>query len=504
MIKSLKAKILRRSGKRQSVYLEIRPEGISWAESGDSTGFLDCSLAKREDALDSLSTERRWAAADITLILSHDQYQVFQLARPEGLDESELGDALKWKLKDFLDFNPSDAVTDVFPFPKDASRGRGNLLNVVAARKSLVSELVELVKKCGLTLVTINIADLALRNLMPRIDPDRRGTALVHMSERFGQMIVCKGETLYLSRQLDVTSGELRSASSQERAVQSLGLEIQRSLDYYESQLGQGPPGIISLVAQDNGLPLPSMLAAYVAATVNTLDWAAFGFDKPLDSRCLVAWGASLAIARDGADTTQQVNLYTNELRPRREKLRAGVALSVPAFAVVMVMLVAGVVRYQESRLQAKVSALQQQNEQLQNSVEQLTGKVNARQLDPEIEASLDRVTTALVRRQQLLGRVENLIATEATGFSAPLTALARQVPKGLWLTQIRLDAVKGNVGLAGKARSGQLVPVYLEGLGGEPAFSGKTFGSFRLGREEDGRWIEFQVATDSDGEVAR
>lgn len=109
-------------------------------------GFLDCSLAKREDALDSLSTERRWAAADITLILSHDQYQVFQLARPEGLDESELGDALKWKLKDFLDFNPSDAVTDVFPFPKDASRGRGNLLNVVAARKSLVSELVELVK----------------------------------------------------------------------------------------------------------------------------------------------------------------------------------------------------------------------------------------------------------------------------------------------------------------------------------------------------------------------
>lgn len=136
--------------------------------------------------------------------------------------------------------------------------------------------------------------------------------------------------------------------------------------------------------------------------------------------------------------------------------------------------------------------------------MEQLTGEVNARQPDPAVEAALESVTATLVRRQQLLGRVENLIATEAIGFSAPLLALARQVPQGLWLTQIRLDARQGNVGLAGKAQSGRLVPVYLEKLGDEPAFAGKTFGSFRLDREEDGRWIEFRVATDTDGEVAQ
>lgn len=54
-------------------------------------------------------------------------------------------------------------------------------------------------------------------------------------------MIVCKGETLYLSRRLDVTSDDLRDAARQENAVQSLALEMQRSLDYYESQLGQVP-----------------------------------------------------------------------------------------------------------------------------------------------------------------------------------------------------------------------------------------------------------------------
>ncbi len=501
MARRLITKILQRSEKQRRVYLEVRPDGIAWAESGGSAGFSDCRPAKREEVLRSLSSERSWDGADATLVLPLDQYQVFQLERPEGIDESELGDALKWKLKDFLDFNPSDAVSDVFPFPEDASRGRGSLVNVVAARKSLVSELVALVANCGLTLIAIDIAELALRNLIPPIDPDRRGAALVHMRERFGQMVVCKGETLYLSRRLDVTSDDLRDASSQENAVQSLALEMQRSLDYYESQLGQVPPAVIRLVARDNVLPLSSMLASYVAAGVETLDWAPFGLDEPLDSRCLVAWSASLATTGEGNGAIQQVDLYTDELRPRKEKLLAGTALSVLLLALAVIVVAAGVTRYQESRLQAETAALQQQNEQLQRSVEQLTDEVAARQPDPEVEAALERVTATLARRQQLLDRVENLIASETTGFSSPLSALARQVPQGLWLTYIRLDALHGEVGLAGKAQSGRLVPVYLEKLGDEPAFIGKTFGSFRLDREEDGRLIEFRVATDADGE---
>lgn len=504
MARGFITKILQRSGKRQRVYLEVRPDGIAWAESAGSAGFSDCSPAKREEALATLVSDRGWAGADTTLVLPLDQYQVFQLERPEGVDESELGDALKWKLKDFLDFNPSDAVSDVFPFPEDASRGRGNLVNVVAARKSLVSELVALVERCGLALIAIDIAELALRKLIPRIDPDHRGAALVHLRERFGQMIVCKGQTLYLSRRLDVTSDDLRDASSQENAVQSLALEMQRSLDYYESQLGQVPPSVIRLVARDNVLPLSSMLASYVAAGVETLDWALFDLEQAVDSRCLVAWSASLAMAVNNDDISQQVNLYTDDLRPRREKLQAGAALAMLALALFVIAVAAGVTRYQGSQLEAETVALQQQNEQLRGSVEQLTNEMEARQPDPEVEADLERVTATLARRQQLLDRVENLIATETTGFSESLSALARQVPDGLWLTNIRLDARHGDVGLAGRAQSARLVPVYLEQLGDEPAFSGKTFGSFRLDREEGGRWIEFQVATDADREAVQ
>jgi MSHA biogenesis protein MshI len=252
--------------------------------------------AKRREALESLVNEQGWAGAPAVVVLPIDQYQVFQVERPEGIEDNELADALKWKLKDFLDFSPSDAVSDVFAFPEDASRGRGPLVNVVTARKSLVQELMALVDGGGLELVRVDIAELALRNLASRMDTANRGVALVHLRERYGQMVVCRGDTLYLSRRLDVSYDDLRDAGRQENAVQSLALEIQRSMDYFESQLGQVPPATIRLVARDSMLPLTSMLSSYVAASIETVAWPEFGLEQDLDSRCLPAWSAGLVV----------------------------------------------------------------------------------------------------------------------------------------------------------------------------------------------------------------
>lgn len=284
------------SSRRPRLSLEVRPDGIAWA-SGSLTGFADCTPAKRLPALQGIVSSNRLSGALATVVLPLDQYQVFQVERPDGVEDSELGDALKWKLKDFLEFSPSDAVCDVFPFPSDAARGRGDLVNVVAVRRTLITELVSLAQEADLDLQRIDIAELALRRLVSRLDDSGRGAALVHLRDRYGHMVICQGDTLYLSRRLDVTSNELREVSSQESAVQSLALEMQRSLDYYESQLGQVPPPVINLVARDSMLPLTSMLGSYLAASARTLDWSALGLDQELDSRCLVAWSAGLSLS---------------------------------------------------------------------------------------------------------------------------------------------------------------------------------------------------------------
>ncbi|MFL1484798.1 biogenesis protein MshI [Marinobacter sp. LN3S78] len=293
-------KLFSSSSSRPRLSLEIRPDGIAWA-GGSQSGFVECTPAKRLAALRGIVSSGRHGGAETTIILPLDQYQVFQLDRPEGIEDEELGDALKWKLKDFLDFSPSDAVCDVFPFPRDAARGRGDLVNVVAVRRTLITELVSLALEADLDLQRIDIAELALRRLVSRLDDSGRGAALVHLRDRYGHMVICQGDTLYLSRRLDVTSDELRDVSSQEAAVQSLALEMQRSLDYYESQLGQVPPPVINLVARDSMLPLTSMLGSYLAASACNLDWAALGLEEELDSRCLVAWSAGLSLPEGDA-----------------------------------------------------------------------------------------------------------------------------------------------------------------------------------------------------------
>lgn len=497
MARSLITTILRQRQKRQTLCLEVRPDGIAWAMSpgmvNQRVGFVECLPAKREAALSALVSEQGWAGVRTTLVLPLDKYQVFQLERPEGIDDAELGDALKWKLKDFLDFSPTDAVSDVFPFPSDAARGRGELVNVVAARKSLVTEQIGLVRSSGLELVAVDVAELALRNLVARLDPQGRGVALVHLRDAYGQMVIAKGAELYLSRKLDVMSDDLRNASTQETAVQSLALEVQRSLDYYESQLGQVPPQVIRLVARDSVLPLSSMLASYVAGGVDTVDWAPFDLPGPLDSRCLPAWSAGLG-ASEGA---QAINLYTEELRPSRERLQATSALTLMLLAVLLVAISSAFVRYQGSELAARQDRLQQQNQQLQSAVEQLSAQVSARRSDPGLESALERINNTIVRRQRLLARVENLVRDDSAGFSAQMAALARQVPEGVWLTGFILEAEPGRITLSGGTQQASSVPVFLENLGNEPSFTGRTFGSFSLQREDEGRWIRFRVATD-------
>ncbi|PPK51824.1 biogenesis protein MshI [Marinobacter persicus] len=294
-------RLFRRGSSVSRLCLEVRPDGIAWAVSPgtpeQAAGFAECLPAKRQQTLDELVASHGWASAPTTLILPIEQYQVFQVERPEGVEDSELADALKWKLKDFLDFSPTEAVSDVFAFPEDATRGRGPLVNLVAARKSLVQELVALVNNADLKLQQIDIAELALRNFAAGLDAGNVGVAVVHLRDRYGQMVVCRGETLYLSRRLELSYDDLLDASKQEEAVQALALEMQRSMDYFESQLGQAPPAIIRLVARDSMLPLTSMLGSYMAAGIDAPDWSAFALNEELDSRCLLAWSAGLNLS---------------------------------------------------------------------------------------------------------------------------------------------------------------------------------------------------------------
>lgn len=197
----------------------------------------------------------------------------------------------------------------------------------------------------------------------------------------------------------------------------------------------------------------------------------------------------------------QQVNLYTDELRPRKERLHAGTAVGVLVLGLVMVACVAGFFAYQNSVMADQALRLDRQNQQLDQVVADLSAAVRTRQPDSEVEEALARVTQSLARRQRLLERVESLVFSEGRHFSPQLAALARQIPGDVWLTGVILESGSDKVTIEGRSGDGALVPLYLENLGEEAAFTGRTFGVFRLSRPEEGQWIDFHVSSKREGE---
>jgi len=256
---------------------------------------VECTSAQRAATLGKLVSEEGLAGASVNLVLPQGQYQTFQLEQP-AVEQDELADAVRWKLKDLLDYKVDDAVVDTFPFPEDASRGRGKLLNVVAARKSMIRELINLVDGSHLHLDRIDVAELALRNLTTPLSAENRSIALVYLREQHGLLLFCRGGLLYMARRLDITVEQLKDASAQEQVVQSLALEIQRSMDYYESQLRQVPPRIVHLMGHPSGLPLAGMLSTNVGATVQDVDWQVLNQGDAPDLRACLAMGAASAV----------------------------------------------------------------------------------------------------------------------------------------------------------------------------------------------------------------
>jgi MSHA biogenesis protein MshI len=199
---------------------------------------------------------------------------------------------------------------------------------------------------------------------------------------------------------------------------------------------------------------------------------------------------------------TQQVNLYTPELRPEKKRMQAGMALGLAVLVILILLVANGVFRYQTYQLQVRTASLNQQNQHLEQEVAQLSDAVQARLPDTGVQDALVRITDTIARRQRLLNRVEDLVPDSGAGFSSQMAALARQIPDDVWLTGIHLNAPEAQVAIDGRTRTGALVPDYLTNLSNEPAFAGRTFGAFRLSRPDKGHWIEFHVATERSQEA--
>lgn len=279
------------------VCMDGRAKGMPAVRAWDFRPIADGSdLA---GTLTELAAEHGLGRAHCTTLLDPSDYRLLAVEAPP-LPPEEVADAMRWRVKDVLDFNVQDATIEVFPSPAKASSSELKPVYVVAAPNTALRQRIHLLDSANINVEVVDIPELALRNVASLLDTQERGIALLSLSENFGFITLSRGDVLYMSRTLNVGLDELREAKERAALLDRIVLEVQRSLDYYVSHLRQAPIDRLMLAPLPAGFPgLESYFSDRLGipvSLVNLQELAQWPGDLPPDMapRCLSTFGAAL------------------------------------------------------------------------------------------------------------------------------------------------------------------------------------------------------------------
>ncbi|MDA8364222.1 MAG: pilus assembly protein PilM [Gammaproteobacteria bacterium] len=255
--------------------------------------------APQDKVLAGLARDHDLKHARCTTLLGEAEYQLVLTEAPD-VHADELKAALRWRVKDLINFHINDASLDVFDLPGDVAPGRAREMYVVAARNDAIRARADALEAAGINLDVIDIPELAQRNVSSLLPEDANGVAMLTLQAASGLITLTRQGLLYLSRTLGVGFDTLQAAAEPAGYHDHIVLEIQRSLDYYESHFREAPIRHLVLGGAATGLPmLIEHLRANLNVQVSVLDLAPLldcnqSLPQEMQARCLVHVGAAL------------------------------------------------------------------------------------------------------------------------------------------------------------------------------------------------------------------
>lgn len=198
-------------------------------------------------------------------VLSPEEYQLLLVDAPK-VPAAELKQAVRWSLKDMLDYPVTDATVDVLDIPPDPSGGgRGHYVYAVAARSDHIKACIDRFEHARIPLSVIDIGETAQRNIAALYEDHDRGLAFLYVGSTHALLTVNYRGELYLSRRIDIGIEQLLGSDAEE-ARNRIFLELQRSFDHFDRQfpfVGSMTKLLLGPETRETGL------AAYLAANLD-------------------------------------------------------------------------------------------------------------------------------------------------------------------------------------------------------------------------------------------
>ncbi len=294
--------------------------------------------------------------------------------------------------------------------------------------------------------------------------------------------------TIAFHRSIRSVTPPLTGVPSSDLQMDSLSLELQRSIDYLSSQLRHVQLHQLKVCCDDED----------EQELVESLNYRLSTKVSPLLTEEHELSGHVLADTALATSSERRVNLYPDFLKPKKNLLTLkNVAISW-GVAAALIFVSYGYVTWQSQGVEDEIAIVKSKGDIMKSELQHQQAKLRKHQPDTNkiaVKARLEREVKAKRDSLKAVGKYDD---SQRTGYSGVMQALAKLGSNNISLSAIRIDA--STLDLQGLARSPSAVPNWVSQFKNEISLVGRTFDDVKIGRNED-NIVTFELKTRGDKE---
>lgn len=427
------------------------------------------AVTEWSSAIEILITRHQLAGSQIAIILGRGLYQSLLIDKP-NLSDDELILALPYLVKDLVNESPDDIVADGFDSLNN------DRIQVVVTTRQQVNKIVFACQSVGCDVGCMTVESV----VWGEFTAQHLSQLVVH---RYGngdlQLTAFSQQKLIFQRQLRGFAVPLVAAvDSDIQALQldSLALELQRSLDFLSAQLRDNPISQL-LISCDNDDS--QQLALALNARLNVIVQAI----EPRLS-LLSSTGTRIAWAGLQQGFSSSINFYSQHLQPKRQWLTLNNMLLSWLTLIFIIGLTSAVYSFKLHQLAPTFIANKAQLTTAQQQLMLTQKQILLHVVSPIKQQHLSALEQEITAKQATLKAVANHDVSLMVGYGQVLVQLAEAASKDVAIERISISGTA--MDLHGVARSPEAVPRWLGTFNRYSTLAQRRFQLLNIGRDKN------------------
>lgn len=464
ILKNLLTRFKPQSSSIASCVIVIQSGSVYQSQLGQSGVVrVDVTAKNWQQSVEQLLKQNKEIGCSIQVVLGNQMYQTYQIETPK-LPKSEWPQALPYLLREVISERVTDIVADALELPTQ------NRALAYVVQKADVQAIAQLVEKAGHTLHAIIPEELVWAQVLP----DEENVVLLQRGQYENYRISAfMAQRPVFQRMIRGVSGPVIKDNGLGLEVDSLALELQRSLDYLSSQFKNSALHILRCCCdEESEQTLAEELSARLNVKVTPLIEDRHGWS-----------GEFLAGLASGLTDPQEINLYPDYLKPKQERFSLEKMLTLWVSAAVVMLAGYGYIHYQVIQLESKLALTSAQVDKQRAELAERKAELDKHKPSAIKIAAVERLKREIAAKQDALQAVDEYNSSQQTGYSGVMKALAKLGRNDISLQSISLG--RGYMDVSGLARNASVIPSWLSQFKSEPSLVGRTFESLKIGRNE-------------------